>query len=179
MRFNKTKCKVLHLGQGKPQYQYRLGDEQMESSPAEKDLGMMMDERLDMTLQCALAAQKVNCILGCTKRNMTGRSKEVILPLSCSGETSPGVLHPALGSSVKERHGSVRAGAEKSHKNDQRNIPLLLQGKAERVVVVQPEEETILGRPYASFPVSKRELIRKPERDFLQGQIVIKKVYSD
>ncbi|KAJ7417901.1 rna-directed dna polymerase from mobile element jockey-like [Willisornis vidua] len=35
---NKTKSKVLHLGQGKPWYQHRLGDEQIMSSPAEKDL---------------------------------------------------------------------------------------------------------------------------------------------
>ncbi|KAJ7419956.1 rna-directed dna polymerase from mobile element jockey-like [Willisornis vidua] len=41
MKFNKTRCNVLHMAQGNPLYQYRLGDEQMESSPVKKDLGWM------------------------------------------------------------------------------------------------------------------------------------------
>ncbi|PKU42563.1 reverse hypothetical protein [Limosa lapponica baueri] len=81
MKFNQAKCRVLHAGTWQYQAQIQVGWRMAGEQPEEKDLGVLMDEKLDMSQQCALAAQKANHILGCIKRSMASRLREVILPL--------------------------------------------------------------------------------------------------
>jgi len=62
-------------------HQYRLRVDLLESSSVERDLGVLVDDRLTMSQQYALAAKKANGILRCMKKSVTSRSREVLLPL--------------------------------------------------------------------------------------------------
>ncbi|PKU49259.1 hypothetical protein llap_444 [Limosa lapponica baueri] len=81
MNFNNGKCRVLHLGRNNPMHQYRLGADLLESTSEEKDLGVLVDNRMTVSLQCALVAKKAKGILGSIKKSVTSRLREVILPL--------------------------------------------------------------------------------------------------
>ena len=62
-------------------HQYRLGDLLLERSSAEKDLCVLVDNRLAMSQLYALGAKKDTGILGCIKKMMASKTRKVILPL--------------------------------------------------------------------------------------------------
>jgi len=150
---NKGKRKVLYMDLGNLWNQYRLENEGKESSVVKKDLGVLVDEKLDMTQQCALTAQKDKCSqLGFIKKSMASRSSEGILPL-CSTLVRPlhGLLYPALEPSAQGRHGPVGVGPEEGHKSGQRSGTLSYREKRRELGLFSVEKTRLQEDLIAAF----------------------------
>ena len=108
--------------------------------------------------QCALTVQKANRMLGCIKRHMISRLREVILPL-CSVLVRlhlVGVLRPDVQSSVQER--SRLGGHPGESQKDDPKDGTVLQGQAERAGGVQSGEVKAPGRTGIDLSVSEEGL---------------------
>ena len=62
-KFSKGMCQVLHVGRNNPRHQRRQGTDRLENSSAAKDLEVLVDKRLNMSVQCTLATKQANSIL--------------------------------------------------------------------------------------------------------------------
>jgi len=78
-------------------------------------LGVLVNKKLHMRQQCALSAQ-VNYILGCIKKGVASREKEVIVPLY-SALVRPHLVYcvQTWGPQHKERHGALGTSPEEGH----------------------------------------------------------------
>lgn len=104
MKFHKEQHEFLHRGKNNAMHQYMLGAIQLESSLAEKDSGVLMDTKLNMSKKHALAAKKGKWHPGlqqdrCYKQDKVSDSSLLL----STDRATPGVLCLVLDSSAQER----------------------------------------------------------------------------
>ncbi|GAB0182239.1 mitochondrial enolase superfamily member 1 [Grus japonensis] len=138
MKFIKGKCKPLCLGKNYPRHQYKLGTHQLEGSFAEGDLRVLVDIKLNMRQQCALAAKVANSTLGCTRRSVTSRLGQVIMPLHSA---LVGHIWSAGSSSGLPSTCQTELSPEKGHKDDHWIGAPAISEEVERAEVVYAGEE--------------------------------------
>lgn len=81
MRLKNGKGGVLLLGRNNQMHWRKLGPDLLERGSAEKDLGVLVDDKLTVSQQCTLMAKKADDIPEHIKKSMVSRLREVISPL--------------------------------------------------------------------------------------------------
>jgi len=154
------------MGRGNPKHKYRLGREWIESS-SEKDLGVVVDEKLNTSQQCELTAQKVNHILGCIKSSVASRLRELILPLYSA------LVRPHLESCIQLWSPQQRKDGDLLEQV-QRRAPKMIRGlehfyyeeRLRELGVFSLEKKRLWGDLIAAFQYPKRACKKAAEELF-------------
>ena len=62
-------------------HSYKMGDTWLSKTTSKKDLGIVVDHKLNMSQQCDVATKKANAILGCINRSIVSKSCKMLVPL--------------------------------------------------------------------------------------------------
>ena len=81
LKFNPQKCKHMHLGGQELPDGYTMGEDTIEKSDVEKDLGVHIDSKLKFTEHINLSVKKANQKLGIIRRNFHYLDKEAFTTL--------------------------------------------------------------------------------------------------
>ena len=79
MEFNVDKCKVMHLGHNNPKRQYTMDGKRLAVTEKEKDLGVIIDNKLDFGAHIRSIVGRANRVLGLVKISFAHMDKKMFL----------------------------------------------------------------------------------------------------
>ena len=81
MEFNVSKCKIMHLGKDNPNNVYTMGGSVLTETTEERDLGVLVDDKLIFDKHIREIVNKANRMLGMIRRGFDCLDKEVFMNL--------------------------------------------------------------------------------------------------
>ena len=81
MKFNSTKCAMMHFGRNNQEHEYFLGNSTLNSTKAEKDVGVIVQENLKFDQHCKKVVNKCNQIIGQVWRSFENKEPGIMLDI--------------------------------------------------------------------------------------------------
>jgi len=81
MEFNVKKCKVMHFGHTNPKREYKMGNQTLEKTEEEQDIGVKITASMKQTAQCKKAAHTAQTVLAQISRSFHYRDKKIFTGL--------------------------------------------------------------------------------------------------
>jgi len=148
MRFNKAKCTVLHLGQGNPRYEYRLGEGLIESSLA-KVFGVLIGEKFNASHQYVMQAKRPIVSWAASEEWWQQGEGGHCPPLLCTHKAPSAALHPGLGPPAQQGCG---ASPEEGHETLRGLEHLSYEDRLWELGLFGPDKRKLWGQQHAASP---------------------------
>jgi len=108
-------------GEEQPQSPVHAGAHAAVKQLGRKQPGVLLDTKFKTSQQHALAAKVASGVRGCIRESIASRWRDPA-PLLGTGEVTPGVLSPLLGSSIQMKHGHTGKHTAKGYGNDKERL---------------------------------------------------------
>jgi ribonucleases P/MRP protein subunit RPP40 len=168
MTFNTEKCTVIHMGKNNKEAEYKMGGNVLKKSKKERDLGVIIDYTGKPSEQCVMAVKKANSVLGMIKRNITFKSKEVIVRLYKS------LVRPRLEHCVQAWSPHLRKDIDMLERVQRRATKLIegyrdicYEDRLRKTGLISLEKRRVRGDLIQTFKIMKR-FDKVDYRDFFE-----------
>ena len=81
MEFNVEKCKVMHIGNSNPKFKYNMDGKELNETTEEKDLGILIDCKLDFGSHIKEIVGRANRMIGMIRASFACLNKKMFLSL--------------------------------------------------------------------------------------------------